>query len=182
MKANINKECSSSTLPIICTMAISANFTYSEKLQTRTWNVVTKCHILIKGLLSKGGAMHAIAFDFIINLNMPYWLSRSLALKTLSTKVSTPSNNCVLLEQKVILITTRCFGKDVIQFSYNQYWVYIIPKASMTPWAGNLVSNSWINVYATPTKASTLHNNKTTLDNQTCKHASNNPCKNMKIK
>jgi len=32
---------------------------------------VTKHHILIKGLVSKGGAMHVDAFDFIINLNMP---------------------------------------------------------------------------------------------------------------
>jgi len=141
-----------------------------------------KCHILIRGLVSKGEAMHAIAFYFIINLNMFCWLSRWLALRTSSTKVSTPSNNCVLLEHKIVLITTRCFGKNVTHSTCNRYWVYTIPRASMTPWVGNLVSNFWINVYVALTKASTLHNNKTTLDNQTCSHASNNPCKNMKIK
>jgi hypothetical protein len=27
---------------------------------------------LVKGLVPKGGAMNAVAFDFIVNLNMPY--------------------------------------------------------------------------------------------------------------
>ncbi len=53
-------------------MAISTNFTYSRKLQIKTQDVVTKCHILVKGLVPKGGAMNAVAFDFIVNLNMPY--------------------------------------------------------------------------------------------------------------
>jgi hypothetical protein len=96
--ANIEKQRSSFTLLTICTMAILANFTYFRKLHIRTQDVVIKHHILVKGLMSKGGAMHAASFDFIINLNMPYWLSRSLTLKTSSTKVFTPSNNCVLLE------------------------------------------------------------------------------------
>ncbi len=34
MKAKVEKKCSSSTLFTICTMAISANFTYFGKLQT----------------------------------------------------------------------------------------------------------------------------------------------------
>jgi hypothetical protein len=52
----------------------------------------------------------------------------------------------------------------------------------MTPWVGNLVSNYLTNVFVTPAKTSTLHNNKITLDNQTCNHVSNNPYKSMKIK
>jgi hypothetical protein len=98
MKANVEKLHPFFTLPTICTMAISTNFTYSRKLQIKTQDVVTKCDILVKGLMSKGGAMNVVAFDFIINLNMPYWLSRSLALRISSTKVSTPSNKCVLLK------------------------------------------------------------------------------------
>ncbi len=86
--------------------------------------------------------MHAVALDFIVYLNMLCWLSKSLALKTLGTKVSTPSNNCGLLEQNVVLITTSRFGKDVSQFTCNQYLGYTIPRASLRPWAKNLVSNS----------------------------------------
>jgi len=52
----------------------------------------------------------------------------------------------------------------------------------MTQWVRNLISSSWINVSIIHAKASTLHNNKTTLNNQTCSHVSNNPCKSMKIK
>ncbi len=72
MKANVEKLCSSFTLPTICIMAILANFTYFRKLHIKTQDVITKCHILVKGLVSKGGAMNAVAFDFIVNLNMPY--------------------------------------------------------------------------------------------------------------
>jgi hypothetical protein len=86
--------------------------------------------------------MHVIPFDFIVNLNMPCWLSRSLALRTSSTKVSTPCNNCVLLEQKNVLIKQVFFGKDVSHSTCNQYLGYTIPRTSMRPWAGNLVSNS----------------------------------------
>ncbi len=43
-------------------MANSPNFTYSKNLQTSTQDVVmTTCHILINGLMSKGGAMHIVA-------------------------------------------------------------------------------------------------------------------------
>jgi hypothetical protein len=94
--------------------------------------------------------MHAIAFDFIVNLNMPCWLSRSLALRTSSIKVSTPSNNCVLvkqktilIEQKVVLIKQVVLGKMSHSLcTCNQYLGYIIPRASVRPWVGNLVSNS----------------------------------------
>ncbi len=52
-------------------MANPTNFIYSKKLQTNTQDVVmTTCHILINGLMSKGGAMHIIALDFNANLNM----------------------------------------------------------------------------------------------------------------
>ncbi len=113
---NIEKHLSSLTLPIICTMANSINFTNSRKLQTSIRNVITKCYTLVKGLVSKSGAMqYATTFDFIVNLNMPCQLSRSLTLRTSYTKVSTPSNNWVLLKQKVVLITSKCFGKDASQ-------------------------------------------------------------------
>jgi hypothetical protein len=53
---------------VACTMTNSANFTYSRRLQTNTQDVVIRHHILVKGLMSKGGAMHVIAFNFIVNL------------------------------------------------------------------------------------------------------------------
>jgi hypothetical protein len=34
--------------------------------------------------------------------------------------------------------------KDASQSNYSQYWGYTNPKAFMTPWAGNLISNSLI--------------------------------------
>ncbi len=91
-----------------------------------------------------------------------------LALRTSCTKVSTPSNNYVLLEQKVVLITTRCFVKNVSQYACSQYWGYTIPRAYMTPWVGNLVSNSSTNVFAAPAKASTLHNYPRQPNLQSC--------------
>jgi hypothetical protein len=96
MKTNIEKHLSSFTLSVICTMANLVNFTYSGKLWINIQDIITRCHIFIKRLVSKGEAMHSVAFNLIINLNMPYWLSRSLVLKTSNTKVSTPSNNWVL--------------------------------------------------------------------------------------
>jgi hypothetical protein len=66
--------------------------------------------------------MHVIAFDFIVKLNMPCWLSRSLALRTSSTKVSTPSDNCVLLEQKVILIKQVFLGKMFHTLPITNTW------------------------------------------------------------
>ncbi len=61
---------SSSTLPTICTMANLISFTYSRKLETNVQDVIPRCHILVKGLVSKGGAIH-VALDFILSLNMP---------------------------------------------------------------------------------------------------------------
>jgi hypothetical protein len=72
IKAKVEKHFSSSTLPTICTMANSTNFTYFEKLEENIRNVVTRCHILVKGFKSKGGAIHVVAFDFIVSLNMFY--------------------------------------------------------------------------------------------------------------
>ncbi len=85
IKARIEKQCSSPTMPTTCTIASSTNFTYSRKLEIRIRDVVTRCHIMVKGFVSKGGAMHVATFDFIVNLNMPYWHSRSLAFKSLGT-------------------------------------------------------------------------------------------------
>jgi hypothetical protein len=96
MKTNVEKHFLSFILFVICTMANLVNFTYSRKLWIHIQDIVTRCHILTKGLVSKGEAMHNATFNFIINLNMPYWLSRSLVLKTSNTKVSTPSTNWVL--------------------------------------------------------------------------------------
>jgi hypothetical protein len=53
---------------VACTMTNSVNFSYSRRLQTSTQDVVIRHHILVKGLMSKGGAMHAIEFNFIVNL------------------------------------------------------------------------------------------------------------------
>jgi len=58
MKTNIEKHFSSFTLSTICTMANLVNFTYFGKLWISIQDVGTKCHILIKGLVSKGEAMH----------------------------------------------------------------------------------------------------------------------------
>jgi hypothetical protein len=70
IKAKVEKHLSSSTLPIICTMTNSTNFTYSGKLETNIQDVVTSCHMRIKRLVSKGGTLQDVAFDFIVRLNM----------------------------------------------------------------------------------------------------------------
>jgi hypothetical protein len=72
IKAKVEKHLSSSMLPTICTMANSTNFTYSRKLEESTRNLVPRHHILVKGFKSKEGAIHVVAFYFIVNLNMPY--------------------------------------------------------------------------------------------------------------
>jgi hypothetical protein len=72
MKAKVEKHLSSSTLPIICAITNSTNFTYFGKLDVNIQNVVTRHHIIIEGLVSKGGTIHVVAFDFIMNLNMAY--------------------------------------------------------------------------------------------------------------
>jgi replication fork clamp-binding protein CrfC len=72
IKTKVKKHISSSMLPIIYTMANSTSFTYFRKLKESIQNFVTRCHILVKGFKSKGGAINAIAFYFIVSLNMPY--------------------------------------------------------------------------------------------------------------
>jgi hypothetical protein len=71
IKAKIMKHFSSSTLPTIYTMANSINFTYFKKLEENTWDIITRHHILVKGLKSKGGAICTTTFDFIVSLDMP---------------------------------------------------------------------------------------------------------------
>jgi hypothetical protein len=80
-KSRKDKHLSSSMLLTICTIANSTNLTYLGKLVIKMQDVVTSCHILVRGLVSNGGAVHVVALDFIVNLNNPYWHSRSLALK-----------------------------------------------------------------------------------------------------
>jgi hypothetical protein len=70
IKAKVDKHISSSTLPTIYTMANSSNFTYFGKLEESTQDAITRHHILVKGFKSKGGAIHIVAFDFIVSLNM----------------------------------------------------------------------------------------------------------------
>ncbi len=55
IKTRVEKHFSSSLLPTICTMVNLANFTYFGKMETSIQNVTTRCHILVKGLKSKGG-------------------------------------------------------------------------------------------------------------------------------
>jgi hypothetical protein len=69
IKAKVEKHLSSSTLPIIFTMANSTNFVYSRKLEIDIQDVVTRCHMWVKGLVSKGGTIQDVAFDFIVRLN-----------------------------------------------------------------------------------------------------------------
>jgi hypothetical protein len=78
IKARVEKKFSSFTLPIMCTMANSTNLTYSGKRETNIRDVVTRCHILVNGLMSKGGTIQVVAFDLMVSLNMPCWQSRSV--------------------------------------------------------------------------------------------------------
>ncbi len=55
IKARVEKHFSSSTLPIMCTMANSTNLTYSGKLETNIQDAITRCHILVNGLNVKRG-------------------------------------------------------------------------------------------------------------------------------
>ncbi len=72
MKTKVKKHMSSSILPTICAITNSTNFTYFGKVDANIQNVVTRHHILIEGLVSKGGTIHHVVFDFIMNLNMSY--------------------------------------------------------------------------------------------------------------
>ncbi len=71
IKAKVEKHLPSSMMPIICTMANLTNLTYSRKLKTNIRVVVTRHHILVNGLVSKGGTIQVDAFDLIVTLNVP---------------------------------------------------------------------------------------------------------------
>jgi hypothetical protein len=105
IKAKVDKHFSSSTLPTTYTMANSTNFTYFGKLEENTQDVITRHHILVEGFKSKGGAIHIVAFDFIVSLNMLCWQSRSLALNNSPTVISWSSALWALPKQKANLIT-----------------------------------------------------------------------------
>jgi hypothetical protein len=85
INARVKKHLSSYPLPTACTITNLANLTYLGKLVTKMQDVVTKCHILLKGFMSKGRAKQFVAFDFIVNLNMLYWPSRSFAFQSSCT-------------------------------------------------------------------------------------------------
>jgi len=55
IKARIEKHFSTSMLPTICTMVNLVNFTYFGMLETSTQDVITRCHILVKGFKTKKG-------------------------------------------------------------------------------------------------------------------------------
>jgi hypothetical protein len=82
IKAKIEKHLSSSTLSNICTMTNLTNFTYSRKLKTNIQNVFTRHHMWIKGLMSKGGTIQDVTFDFVVNLNLLCWQSKALAFRS----------------------------------------------------------------------------------------------------
>ncbi len=119
INTKINKHLSSSTLPTTCTIANLANLTYLGKLVIRMWDVVTSRHILVGRLMSNGGAMHAIALDFIVNLKSPCWHSRSPTLRNLKTLTSCPFKVEVLPQQNAILKTSMCFQNDTSTSSWN---------------------------------------------------------------
>jgi hypothetical protein len=57
-------------------------------------NVITICHILVKGLMLKGEARHVTTFDFIVNLNMPTLLAIMVtSIQDLRHKGLHPSTN-----------------------------------------------------------------------------------------
>ncbi len=64
---------SSFTWSIIYNKANSTSFIYSWKLESNIWDVVSRCCILIKKLMSNGGIRHVVTFDFIVSLNMLCW-------------------------------------------------------------------------------------------------------------
>jgi len=118
IKAKIMKHFSSSTLPTIYTMANSINFTYPRKLEKNIRNIVTRHHILVKGLKSKGGAICIATFDFIVSLDMPSWQLRSLALNNSPAIISWSSTLLGLPKQKTNLITWRCLTNVTSHSNY----------------------------------------------------------------
>jgi hypothetical protein len=48
-------------------------------------------------------------------------------------------------------------AKDASQSGCNQYWGYTIPRAFMTPWARNLISNTLIKCFAALAKPHKNH-------------------------
>jgi hypothetical protein len=48
-------------------------------------------------------------------------------------------------------------AKDASQSNCSQYWGYTIPRASMTPWAQNLISNSLLELFIALIKPHTHH-------------------------
>jgi hypothetical protein len=54
-------------LPTTCTPTNIISLACSKKLKTNIWDVVTRHHIMGRGLMVKGSAIH-VAFDFISEL------------------------------------------------------------------------------------------------------------------
>jgi len=93
-----------------------ANLTYSRKLENNIWDVVTRCHILVNGLVSKRGTMQAAAFNLIVNLNMPCWQLRSLTFRSSCSWTSFSSTlRIVLPKQKNYFKNLKVIGKRCIK-------------------------------------------------------------------
>ncbi len=58
---------------------------------------------------------------------------------------------------KTILRISRCLAKDTSFSNCKKYDKYTIPRTSMTPWVGNLISNSLIKFFPAPIKLHTNH-------------------------
>ncbi len=99
-------------------------FHISRKLEENTQYIITRHHILVKGLKSKIAAICIATFDFIVSLDMPCWQLRSLALSNSPTIISWSYTLWVLPKQKINLITWRCLTNVASHFDYIQYWGY----------------------------------------------------------
>lgn len=121
IKSKVKKHMSSSTSPTICAITNSTNFTYSRKFNANVQNVVTRHHILIEGLVSKGGTIHVVAFNFIVNFEHVLLIIKVINIQHLG-------NLCFMTVNDFNFFIVRCnfhnykvLANDASHFDYSQY-------------------------------------------------------------
>ncbi len=119
MKVSIEKQCSSSTKPITCTIASSTNLIYYGILFSKNWKEVRVLHNLMTRWTSKGFCIANLTLFVMLSTNRDLWRSRAIAEN--KPKTHTSLSPTFIGWQKASLMITKWTLNLFSSIGYNQY-------------------------------------------------------------
>jgi hypothetical protein len=132
------------------------NYCHLSKLKVfregmgQIWDAWIIFQMYVNGLNSNNGSITTLELIFIHNLSIPYWTSNcQWSSKGGATQLNSSHPNIFYLQYQVFN-TSRCLAKLSSQSCYNSYCGYTMPMASNNAHFEKKLSNSLINLVATP--------------------------------